>query len=175
MVPIATTVAGLEPLIAAKSMHAMTPLIAMPPGTQPMRACAKSTRRWLICPRLMTAPLMMKNGIARRVGLSARLRMPSMTIVNCSGSRNPLQRKRLPRVPMPMSTKSGAPTSAAAMIADARMPPLPRNGRKSTIAIVMRRGSLRSRTWFILPLPSRKPASQRRRLLLRERRRTSRP
>ena len=81
MVPMATTVAGLEPLIAAKSMQARTPLIAIPPGTHPMKAWAKLIRRWLIWPRLMTAPLMMKNGIASRVGLSARLRMPSMTIV----------------------------------------------------------------------------------------------
>ena len=43
--PMATTVAGLDPLIAAKSMQAITPLIAMPPGTQPMNACANSIRR----------------------------------------------------------------------------------------------------------------------------------
>ncbi len=97
MVPIATTVAGLEPLIAAKSMHARTPLIAMPPGTHPMKACAKSIKRWLIWPLLMTAPLMMKNGMASRVGLSARLRMPSMTIVNWVSSVKPLQRKQTAR------------------------------------------------------------------------------
>jgi len=175
MVPIATTVAGLEPLIAAKSMHARTPLIAMPPGTHPMKACANSIKRWLICPLLMTAPLMMKNGIASRVGLSARLRMPSMMIENWLMCVKPLHRKRLPRVPIPIRTKSGEPTSAAARMVAASRPPLPRNGKKMMMARVMRKGSFRSRTSVILLLPSPRPAPQRPWILLREQRHTSRP
>ncbi len=87
--PMATTVAGLEPLIAAKSMQAMTALIASPPGSQPMSDLAKSTSLRLIAPSLMIAPLMMKSGIARSGGLSARERMRSMRTENCEMSSKP--------------------------------------------------------------------------------------
>ena len=62
--PMAITVAGLEPLIAAKKTHAKTALMPMPPGIQPTHARAKPMRRVLISPRAMTDPLMMKSGTA---------------------------------------------------------------------------------------------------------------
>ncbi len=72
MLPTAISVTGDEPEIAAKNMHAATDAMATPPGIQPSKALATSTRRRAIPPDVMIAPDAMNNGIARNSCLVSR-------------------------------------------------------------------------------------------------------
>jgi hypothetical protein len=49
-VPTATTVAGLDPEMAAKNMQLMTAVRASPPGKRPTAAFAASVNRLLMPP-----------------------------------------------------------------------------------------------------------------------------
>src|SRR5829696_6817108 len=62
--PIAAEVAGLEPVKAANTEHAITELMARPPGSRPTHTCAASSRSWLAleCPKI--APIRTKSGKA---------------------------------------------------------------------------------------------------------------
>ncbi|MPN25185.1 hypothetical protein SDC9_172592 [bioreactor metagenome] len=62
--PIAETVAGPEPEIAAKNMQASTVTIARPPVMKPTRLSARLTRRREMPPLHISAPARMKKGIA---------------------------------------------------------------------------------------------------------------
>ncbi len=64
--PIAETVAGPEPEMAAKNMQARTVTMARPPMMNPTRLSARATSRLEIPPLHMSAPARMKNGIANR-------------------------------------------------------------------------------------------------------------
>ena len=64
--PIAETVAGPEPEIAAKNMQAKTVTIAKPPVINPTRLSAKLTNLREIPPLHIKAPARMKNGMASR-------------------------------------------------------------------------------------------------------------
>src|SRR6266571_4233193 len=64
MVPIATTVAGLEPETAANSAQANTPAMARPPCRWPTSAVAKRIMRRATPPWVRKVPANMKNGIA---------------------------------------------------------------------------------------------------------------
>jgi len=88
--PIAITVTGLLPLIAAKKMHPPTVAIARPPGKKPTTARANATSRLAMSPSDMIAPDTTKNGIASRTFfvvrsaiLAGKMSKPQMT----SGSR----------------------------------------------------------------------------------------
>ena len=70
MPPIAMTVTGEEPLIAAKSTQPPMAAIARPPGIQSVKAVAREINRLAIPPLVMIAPLTTKNGIAKRTALS---------------------------------------------------------------------------------------------------------
>ena len=63
-VPTATTVAGLDPEMAAKNMQARTAVIARPPRNWPTRAFEARIRRLLMPPRLITFAATTKKGIA---------------------------------------------------------------------------------------------------------------
>jgi hypothetical protein len=63
-VPTATTVAGLDPEMAAKNMHESTAVIASPPRNWPTAALQAAISRLLIPPRLMMLAASTKNGIA---------------------------------------------------------------------------------------------------------------
>ena len=67
MVPMATTVAGDEPLSAAKIMQASTPAIARPHRKCPTSAIENRMIRWATPPVDMKDDARMKNGIARSV------------------------------------------------------------------------------------------------------------
>ena len=71
IVPIAITVTGLDPEIAAKNMQPPTVAMARPPGSHPTRARANATSRFAMSPALMMAPDTTKNGIASKTFLSA--------------------------------------------------------------------------------------------------------
>lgn len=64
--PIADTVAGPEPEMAAKNMQAKTVTIAKPPVINPTRLSAKLTSLREIPPLHIKAPARMKKGIASR-------------------------------------------------------------------------------------------------------------
>ena len=66
MEPMATTVAGAEPEIAAKNMQAMIAMIPRPPWMWPTKAVAKSIRRLEMPPRSINAPATIKSGMASR-------------------------------------------------------------------------------------------------------------
>src|SRR5690625_7535873 len=63
MVPIAITVAGLEPDIEPKNKQANTPAAASPPGTQPIINLAKSMSRSDNPPIRMSSAAKMKKGM----------------------------------------------------------------------------------------------------------------
>ena len=73
MDPMATTVAGEEPEMAAKKIQARTPAMASPPGNHPTRAFMKSMRRRAMAPLVMMEPATIKKGMARRTNLSSAL------------------------------------------------------------------------------------------------------
>ena len=62
--PMAITVAGLEPEIAANSAQAMTPASPSPPYQWPIRDVAKRIMRRATPPCVRKLPARMKNGIA---------------------------------------------------------------------------------------------------------------
>ncbi len=64
--PMAATVAGPEPLMAAKNMEAMMVTRARPPVKEPTRAEATRIRRREMPPFSMSAPATMKKGTAIR-------------------------------------------------------------------------------------------------------------
>ena len=65
--PMAATVAGPEPEIAAKNIHVSTAAMASPPGSQPSIALQKFIRRLEIPPVSIRLPATMKSGTARSV------------------------------------------------------------------------------------------------------------
>ena len=67
IVPMATTVAGLDPDSAANSMQANTPAIASPPCRCPTQAIENRMIRCATPPVVMKDEARMKNGIASRV------------------------------------------------------------------------------------------------------------
>ena len=64
--PMADTVAGPEPEMAAKNMQANTVTMARPPAMKPTRLSARFTRRLEMPPLHMSAPARMKKGMARK-------------------------------------------------------------------------------------------------------------
>jgi len=62
--PIAETVAGPEPEIAAKNIQANTVTMAKPPVMKPTKLSARFTRRFDMPPCNIRAPAKIKNGIA---------------------------------------------------------------------------------------------------------------
>ena len=83
MEPMATTVAGEEPEMAAKKMQARMPAMASPPGNQPTRALTKAMSFLAIPPRVMMSPARMKKGMARSINLSRALK--SCWVMICKG------------------------------------------------------------------------------------------
>ena len=77
--PIATTVAGPEPEIAAKNIQAHTVTIASPPAFLPKRELKQSTRRREIPPLPINSPAKQKSGIANKEKLLAPLTNPCTT------------------------------------------------------------------------------------------------
>ena len=77
--PMATTVAGPEPEIAAKKIQARTPEIPSPPGIQPTSELMKAISRLAMAPLVMMVPARTKNGIASRIKLSSELNSCSTT------------------------------------------------------------------------------------------------
>ena len=65
--PIAETVAGPEPEIAAKNMQAIVVTSARPPVTWPTSLLKRLSRRREMPPYIMKLPATTKNGIARSV------------------------------------------------------------------------------------------------------------
>src|SRR5690625_2617794 len=63
MVPIAITVAGLEPEIEPKNKHASTAAAAKPPGTQPIKDLANSINRSDNPPIRISSAAKIKKGI----------------------------------------------------------------------------------------------------------------
>ena len=68
--PIATTVATLEPEIAANIAQAATPARPSPPGRWPTSEVVKAIMRRATPPRVRKVPARMKNGIAMMPKLS---------------------------------------------------------------------------------------------------------
>src|ERR1700744_1960686 len=68
--PIATTVATLEPEIAANIAQAATPARPSPPGKCPTRDVVNAIIRRATPPRVKNVPARMKNGIAMMPKLS---------------------------------------------------------------------------------------------------------
>src|SRR5690606_11162965 len=88
MVPMATTVAGLEPEMEPKNRQASTAAAAKPPGTQPIRALASSISRSERPPIRMSSAAMMKNGMDIR----EKLFIPeNMRMGTTSGSMVPMK------------------------------------------------------------------------------------
>ena len=82
MVPIATTVAMLEPEIAAKNAHAQMPAITLPPliGPNSMRM---TLIKWPeILPFAAILPAMIKNGMPNSTKLFNPLNICSATSIN---------------------------------------------------------------------------------------------
>ena len=73
MAPMAATVAGEEPEMAAKKAQAAVAAIARPPDRPPKRAVATLISRLEMPPAVMMLPERTKNGIAIRVKESAEL------------------------------------------------------------------------------------------------------
>ncbi len=63
-VPMAATVAGPDPLIAAKNMQVAMLARAMPPERPPTISSARASRRWESPPAPMKMPAAMKKGMA---------------------------------------------------------------------------------------------------------------
>ena len=83
--PIATTVATLEPLIAANKAQAATPASPNPPGQWPTSETVKLIMRLATPPRVRNVPARMKNGIAMIPKLSRPLNSlrPTLSIGTC--------------------------------------------------------------------------------------------
>lgn len=70
MLPIATTVARLDPVMAAKNAHEAIVAIARPPFTRPNTMFMRPMSLLAVSPWAATPPAKMKNGTARRTNLS---------------------------------------------------------------------------------------------------------
>ena len=77
--PIAITVTGELPEIAAKNMQDSTAAAARPPGSHPTSASATSTVRLAMPPLVMIEPATTKYGIASSTFLSVSVKIFSMT------------------------------------------------------------------------------------------------
>ena len=106
--PIAITVTGELPEIAAKNMHDNTAAAAMPPGNQPTSASATSTMRRAIPPAVMSEPAMMKYGIASRTFLSVSVKIFSMiSWYSAKSWYSVARKKKQTNVSTPSVTNSG--------------------------------------------------------------------
>ncbi len=113
MDPIATTVAGEDPEMAAKNMQATTVAMASPPGIQPTAALAKSTSRWDTPPVVRKCAERMKKGIARSVVCSMvsnsfwAMIIGESSVASKVNSR--LDSPRLIAIGTPMSNRNSSP------------------------------------------------------------------
>ena len=69
ILPMAATVAGLEPEMEPKKTHESTVVAANPPGIQPTNTFARSINRSANPPMRINSAARMKNGIAISVKL----------------------------------------------------------------------------------------------------------
>ena len=74
ILPMAITVAGEEPEMAAKNIHAITDAIARPPVNLPTKSFITLTNLPEIAPSAMILPARIKNGTPRRTKLSSPLK-----------------------------------------------------------------------------------------------------
>jgi len=74
ILPMAMTVAGEEPDMAAKNMHAITPAMASPPVNLPTHSFMTLMSLLEIAPSAIILPARMKNGTPRRTKLSSPLK-----------------------------------------------------------------------------------------------------
>src|SRR5215207_9946536 len=88
ILPIAEEVAGLEPVKAANTEHAITELMARPPGSRPTHTWAASSRSWLAleCPKI--APIKTKSGMASNPKSFSEAKTKSAKKANSAGVRN---------------------------------------------------------------------------------------
>ena len=87
ILPIAAEVAGLEPVKAANTEHAITELMARPPGSRPTHTCAASSKSWLAleCPKI--APIKTKSGMASNAKSFSEANTKSAKKANSAGVR----------------------------------------------------------------------------------------
>ena len=87
ILPIAAEVAGLDPVRAANTEHAITELIARPPGSRPTHTCAASSKSRLAleCPK--TAPIKTKSGMASNPKSFSEANTKSAKKANSAGVR----------------------------------------------------------------------------------------
>ena len=74
MLPIAITVAGDDPEMAAKTMHVKTDARARPPVNLPTKSFITPTKRSEIAPSAIMLPASMKKGTPRSTKLSSPLK-----------------------------------------------------------------------------------------------------
>ena len=126
MLPMATTVTGELPEIAAKNTQPATADTANPPGIQENVAFITLTSRRANEPWVINSPATTKNGIASRTSFEASSISLRMTTVRSSIEPSPetWANSRVPRAPI--RTNSGCPVSnAAAMVPMTRNVTLP--------------------------------------------------
>ncbi len=82
ILPIATTVAGEDPEIAAKKRQAITVAIASPPLKRPTKSFITFTIRVEIAPSAMMLPAKIKNGTPKSTKLSSPLKSCWMSDVS---------------------------------------------------------------------------------------------
>src|SRR5690625_1515401 len=110
MVPIAITVAGLEPEIEPKNKQANTPAAASPPGTQPIIDLAKSMRRSESPPMRINSAAKIKNGM----DINEKLFIPeNMRIGTTTGLTAP-KKYKVAVTPKAKAAKIGRPKSKKA-------------------------------------------------------------
>src|ERR671914_1371729 len=87
ILPIAAEVAGLEPVKAANTEHAITELMARPPGSRLTHTCAASSGSWLALERPKIAPIKTKSGMASNPKSFSEAKTKSAKKANSSGVR----------------------------------------------------------------------------------------
>src|SRR5215212_11632718 len=87
ILPIAAEVAGLEPVKAANIEHAITELMAKPPGSRPTHTCAASSKSWLALERPKIEPIKTKSGMASNPKSFSEANTKSAKKANSAGVR----------------------------------------------------------------------------------------
>ena len=105
MEPMAMTVTGADPEMAAKKRQAMMVAIISPPGRKPTKDLAKLISRSAMEPAVMMEPARMKRGIARSTSFFTASNMSTGTLI----SSPPPISLTLSITAEPMITKRGEP------------------------------------------------------------------
>ena len=109
--PMATTVAGLEPEIVAKNVHARIAAMANPPCIHPTSASAKRMMRRAMPPSVRKLPDNTKNGTAMIAKLSSPVNRRCETMSTVSMENDENSARKVSTV-MPSAIEIGVPVSS---------------------------------------------------------------